>query len=154
MTALANASDCASLTDSDITTVKNLLLTCRPLYDDGSLKGNCWNFANGTYTDQHLTDSSLSACSLVGDTEQQCAQYNAVYDIFYALTESTWLHDGVDDSLEFSQLVMVNEELQSILVDAWFSTVEPLVGNSYPGDVTIVAADTHGRKHRLPHLAV
>ncbi len=144
VTALANATSCASLSEGDVQSVKALLLTCRPLYDNGSLKGNCWNFANGTYTDKYLIDSSLDECSLIGDVEQECARYNAIYDIFYSLSKSAWLSGGVESPLDYSQLIMVNEEKQAVLLDAWFSTIEPIVGNTYPGEVTIVAADTQG----------
>lgn len=145
VTALANASSCDALTSADVASVKSLLQTCRPHYDSGALVGNCWDWdsgATGAYTSKAIKGSSFKECSLSADYE--CARYNAAYDIFFTMASSGWLAGGADDPLPYAQSVMVNEEVQSLLYGAWMDTVQDLIGDSYPGDATVVSASTQG----------
>ena len=126
---------CADITDADVTATKSLLVDCRPAYDDGSLVGNCWDWNYNVYI-PNWGGASFPSCTLSqADQDRGCADYNAVYDMFTALTSTHFLRDDPDQKLKVSQVLMGSWQYDDGLVfyEAWHSPVEGMIETSYDG---------------------
>ncbi len=134
----------SDLTQTHVDNVKTLLKKCRPYYESTQLVGNCWDYQKEVYTSKMSTSSSDPACSLeVSDYD--CAQYNAVYDIFNALTPTGYMASF--DTLETTQSIMSNYDNYDDKVSAWKS-IETIIGQK-KGDVTLENVYLPGAKGRL-----
>ena len=100
--ALNNEASCDNITNAHVTYVKNLLAMCKPYYVAKTLVGNCWVFETDSYTNRSNTGRRFPSCNLPARMEE-CARFNAVYDIFHALTPSSW---DVLEALRYSQSIM------------------------------------------------
>jgi hypothetical protein len=133
--ALNNKPSCADISDADVTATQALLVDCRPAYDDGSLVGNCWDWNNNVYI-ANWGGASFPSCSLSqADQDRGCADYNAVYDIFTALTSTNFLREDSDQKLKVAQVLMGSWQYDDGLIfyDAWHSPVKGMIETSYGG---------------------
>jgi hypothetical protein len=110
--AIYGRDSCSEITDTDVTNMKTLLNKCRPKMDSGDLVPNCWDYSAGTtdgaYTAQFSTTTGTPSCSLTSAYEE-CAKYNAVYDIFYSLTPTGYLASDSAQALEWAQILIAND---------------------------------------------
>ena len=147
--ALKGRDSCEDITDTDVAEVKNLLTTCRPFFDDGSLVGNCWNYEggtnNGTYTTMADSTTGNPMCSLAWGY-YDCAEYNAVYDIFYSLTPSNYLRSDNGEALEYAQ-ILTSEEIddRASFLEIYYNELLPMTGETIGGAMCeVVYADIKG----------
>jgi len=143
--ALSGAASCAAITQTDMDTVMDTLKMCRPAYDNLGLKPNCWNWnasPAGAYTPKQYIGEEYPSCDL-DVSLQVCAKYNAVFDIFSALTQKGWLKDGSDGPLTDAQLITFNkgsDQVLETLRDGWTETVFPMLGETFGGATFISGA--------------
>eukprot|EP00605_Chrysophyceae_sp_TOSAG23-4_P000021 GSChrysophyteH1.ASY1.ANO1.21.1 assembled CDS len=113
------------LTEADVNEVKTLLQECREVYDTNLLVGNCWDFQEDKYVAKSTSSADDPACNL-DVSLHKCARYNAVYDIFYALTPIGYLSQT--KSLKLTQSILQNHDFTNVL-EMW-SVMEPLIGKN------------------------
>ena len=77
--ALSGRSSCQEISSLDVTNVLPLLKKCAPLFNNATLKENCWNFRYHT---------AYPVCQTL---PLECVRYNAVYNILYYLTDKNFL---------------------------------------------------------------
>jgi len=147
--ALSGAASCASLTQVDLDNVMETLKTCRPAYDDSTLKPNCWDWSAsaGAYVAKYNSGTSYPTCNLAPSLQVKCAKYNAVFDIFSSLVQKDWLKNNSDAPLAEVQLITFNkyaEIYDKVLRTGWTETVEPMLGKNY-GGATFVAGTAYPR---------
>ena len=130
-TALSNVSTCFDLTDKHINEVEDRLKDCKQFYDDGSLVGNCWRYSADIYTSKAEYSSKYPACNLQNTIDQECARYNAVYDLFFALAPSAY-DPNVDVTLNLAQMIIPAMD-DGAMLDRWFEKMEKMSGMSEGG---------------------
>ena len=90
--ALSGRSSCQEISSLDVTDVLSLLKKCAPLFNNATLKENCWNFRYHT---------AYPVCQTL---PLECVRYNAVYNILYYLTDKNFL-GSTGDKLMYTSVL-------------------------------------------------
>ena len=125
--ALSNLSSCYNITDESVTYTTNLLSTCYPYYLDGRLTSDCWNWNNDTI-------KSLQCPSVPSN----CTKYNAVYDMFTSLMESSY-NPQINKNLKVGKLLIpYNNTNKEWLEDLYYQKLKEKTNKKF-GNAEIVA---------------
>lgn len=120
--ALSGLSSCYNITDDSITYTTNLLTTCYPYYIDGTLTSDCWNW----------NESSIkkSQCPYV---PTNCTKYNAVYDMFTSLMESSY-NPQISKNLKVGKLLIpYNNTEKEWLEDLYYEKLKDQTNKKFGG---------------------
>jgi hypothetical protein len=126
--ALSDLASCENITQDAIDYTQQLLSTCHSHYLDGSLTSDCWDWNNNT--------SKIFQCPFVPPI---CTKYNAVYDMFNSLMESSYdptaaAEGDVTPNLQIGKLLIpYNETDKGWLLDLYYEKLKDRTGETFGG---------------------
>eukprot|EP00602_Paraphysomonas_sp_CaronLab_P000356 CAMPEP_0185034430 /NCGR_PEP_ID=MMETSP1103-20130426/24321_1 /TAXON_ID=36769 /ORGANISM="Paraphysomonas bandaiensis, Strain Caron Lab Isolate" /LENGTH=275 /DNA_ID=CAMNT_0027571081 /DNA_START=337 /DNA_END=1161 /DNA_ORIENTATION=- len=121
--ALNGLQTCDDITDNDGSSTVDLLRTCLPSYNAGTLTGDCWDW----------TSDKVKSTQCPKATEE-CARYNAVYDMLNALLPSSALEDEFTDSVQLTRMMIpYNATSKDWLVDLYYDKMRFKTHESFGG---------------------
>jgi hypothetical protein len=124
--ALSGLSACENITQSAVDHTQQLLATCQSHYIDGTLTSDCWNWDTNT--------SKTTQCPYAPTV---CTTYNAVYDLFNSLLDSSYDPNSSHEEKRTlgvgKLLIPYNSTDQEWLLDLYHEKLKERTGDSFGG---------------------
>lgn len=132
-----NAS-CSSVDETKVQKTNSLLKMCSKFYHNEALKPDCWDFTKNA--------KRLGRCNQVPDN---CATFNAVYNILHYLTDKNFVSAGSSSSLflRYSLVLVPIKENKNFQVDIYKSRLKD--NDIEDGDVIMSGYEMSGLKYEI-----
>jgi hypothetical protein len=121
--ALSGLGSCENITQASADYTQQLLATCHSYYLDGTLTSDCWNWDTNT--------SKTTQCPYAPTA---CTTYNAAYDMFNSLMDSSYDPNSQKKKLEVGKLLIpYNSTDNDWLLDLYNQKLKDRTGDSFGG---------------------